>query len=147
MSTKLREPIDLNLRDQDLTVTTTYKSNLIDVRNAFSWTAILEVTETGAAATVGTGKITAYLCDEAGTELLEVDLVTGIDLDNGQTDAVIWGHGVSAEVFSTATAGTLTSNPNILSNARFLKVGFEATVASDAGTSATGSMHLVVEEV
>ena len=145
MGTRRLTPLEININDVDLTDTagTQYSSNTLDVREAFVYTVIIDVTETGAP-TAGDFKLTIRCTDRDGATTYEVDAVTAItsQVDGGQT-VFTWGSGNTATLQGNGTVG---SNLDVLKVFDFMEVVLEITTAND-GTTSTADVTLLLEEV
>ena len=146
MATTRLTPAELGIENVNLKVTTDNKSGRIDVRNAFAFTAVVDITETGAPA-AGAANLIVEIVDRANTVLTSHIVDTGIDIQtNGLKETVSWGHGINAVAISTGTAGTVTTTPGVISNVDFMRLNLKASTAND-GTTCTGSVTLLIEEI
>lgn len=147
MATVRYEPSEVGIENVDLTVTTDNNGTVLDVREAFAFTAIIEITETGSP-TLGAADLIVDIMSRDGlTETFSHTLDTGIDIQtNGLKEAVVWGHGVTAQAVSTGTAGTISATPDVLSNIDFMRLNLKASTANN-GTTCTGSVTLLLEKV
>jgi hypothetical protein len=120
-----------------------YTSNTLTVRDAFLFTAIIDITETGSP-TVGEASFTINVTDSAGTTTYDEIALTAIDTQtNGSQTVFTWGIGKAAVVEGS---GTLGSNLDVLGPIDFMEVVLTVTTAND-GTTSTGSVTLLIEEV
>ncbi len=136
-------PFELGIEDVDLTAvaTTQYQSVLLDVRQHFVYTAIVDITETGAP-TVGAAKLfVRVISKDTTTVLYPVDLATGITtIVNGQQDVITFGAGVSAVVFGSGTVG---ADAEVFKTAERIRIVLEVTTAND-GTTSTATVTLLM---
>jgi len=147
MGSRRLTPLELGIETVDLTAiaTTTYTSvpSPLDVREAFVYTVIIDVTETGAP-TVGDFTLRIRCTDRAGTTTYELDAVTAITSQtNGGQTIFTWGSGNAATLSGN---GTLGSNLDVLKVFDFMEIELEVTTAND-GTTSTADVTLLLEEV
>lgn len=136
-------PFELKIENKDMqaVATTQYQSELLDVRQHFVYTAIVDITETGAP-TVGAAKLfVRVISKDKTTVLYEVDLVTGITtIVNGQRDVITFGAGVTAIVFGS---GTIGPDADVFKTAERIRLVLEVTTQND-GTTSTASVTLLM---
>lgn len=146
MGTYIIKPADLGIDNVNLKVTTANNSNIIDVSNAFTFTAIVDITETGTP-TTGSGTLTANVMDGSGASastIYSVDLLTGIDIQtNGDRNVVTFGAGVNG---AKTGSGTLGTSIDVLKTVEFLQLNLHAPTANN-GTTCTGDVTLIVEQL
>lgn len=148
MGTRRLTPAELGIENVNLKVTTDNNSVVLDVREAFAFTAIVEITETGAPGN-GVADLIVDIMQERGstTETFSHTIDTGIDIQtNGLVETVAWGHGLTAAIVSSGTAGTLSTQPAVLANIDFMRLNLKASTAND-GTTCTGSVTLLLEQI
>ena len=147
MGTRRLTPTELGIEDVNLKVTTDNNSNTIDVRQAFAFTAVIDITETGTPSVGLADLIVDIMTSDGATETTSHAIYTGMDLQtSGLKDTVAWGHGITAAAISTGTAGTISATPGILANVDYMRLNLKASTAND-GTTCTGSVTLILEEV
>ena len=148
MGTRRLTPAELGIDGVNLKVTTDNNSNTIDVRNAFAFTAVIDILETGAPANGAASLIVDIMSGPGSTtETTSHAIETAIDIQtNALKETVSWGHGVTAAAISTGTAGTISTTPGVLNNVDFIRLNLKASVAND-GTTCTGSVTLILEEI
>lgn len=145
MSSRQLSPLELGIEDADLkaTANTKYASGVKDVRHAFAFTAIVDVTEVGGGSN-GEAKLTVQVLDKDKTTVLyALDLLTAIDTTTTNRNVVTFGYGVTPIRVGTAT---LSTDADILKVAKFVKVILEVTTQAD-GTSSSGSVNLLIEQL
>jgi hypothetical protein len=146
MGTYVIPPADLGIDDVSLKVTTSNTSNIFDVSRAYTFTAIVDITETGTPA-AGAASLVANVMDGIGSSasiIYSVDLLTGIDIQtNGDQNVVTFGAGVNGAKTGSGTIGTAI---DVLKAVEFLQLDLIATTASD-GTTCTGDVTLIVEQL
>lgn len=127
--------------DMEAVATTQYASGVIRVEQHFVYTAIVDITETGAP-TVGDAKLLVQVISKDGsTVLYAVDLATLIDTTvNAQKDVITFGAGVAAVVFGSGTVG---ADAEVFKHAERIKLVLEVTTAND-GTTSTASVRLLL---
>lgn len=137
-----RSPLELGIENVDMqaAAATKYTTDVLDVRQFFVHTAIIDIVETGAP-TVGDVKLTVLVISkELDATLYEVDLSTLITTQvNGQKDVVTFGAGVTSRVFGSGTVGT---DAEIFKVAERIKLQLEVTTQND-GTTSTASLTLL----
>lgn len=148
MGTRRLTPSELGIEDVNLKATTDNNSVVLDVRNAFAWTALVVITETGSPGNGAADLIVDVMeARESTTETFSHTIDTGIDIQtNALTELVTWGHGLSAATTSSGTAGTISTTPAVIANADFIRLNLKASTAND-GTTCTASVTLWIEEV
>ena len=149
MPTRYRFPNEVGIEDVSLKVTTANNGNVLDVRDAFAFTAIVDITETGSPANGAADLIVSIFPDNdsTSTALTTHTIASGIDIQtNGEKATISWGHGLSAAAIGTGTNPTISSTDAVLANARFIRLNLQASTAND-GTTCTGSVTLITEEV
>lgn len=147
MATFRLSPSEVGIENVDLTNTDDHNGTVLDVRDAFSFTAIVAITETGAPTLGAADLIVDIMTRDGATETFSHTIDTGIDIQtNGLKEAVVWGHGVTARAVSTGTAGTISGTPDILANVDFMRLNLKASTANN-GTTCTGSVTLLLEKV
>ena len=147
MATRRLTPAELGIDAVNLKVTTDNNSNLLDVRNAFAFTAIVDIAETGSPSAGAADLIVDIMTSDGVTETFSHTIDTGIDIQtNGLKETITWGHGLTAAVVSSGTAGTLSTTPSVLANVDFMRLNLKASAANN-GTTCTGSVTLILEEI
>lgn len=147
MGTRRLEPVELGIEDVNLKVTTDNNSNTIDVRKAFSFTAIVDIIETGSPSTGVADLIVDIMTSDGATETTSHAIDVGIDIQtNGLKETIAWGHGLTAAAISTGTKGTISTTPSVLANVDYMRLNLKASTANN-GTTCTGSVTLLIEEV
>ena len=117
MGTRRLTPVEVGIEDVNLKVTTDNNSKVFDVRQAFAFTAIIDITETGSPTTGTADLIVDIMTRDGATETLSHAIDVGMDIKvNGLKEAVAWGHGITAAVISTGTKGTISATPGVLAN-------------------------------
>lgn len=140
-------PTELGIEDVNLKVTTDNNSNVIDVRQVSSFTAVIDITETGSPTAGVADLIVDIMTRDGATETTSHAIDVGIDLQtNGLKETVAWGRGITAAAISTGTKGTISTTPDVLANVDFMRLNLKASTAND-GTTCTGSVTLILEEV
>ena len=145
MGSRRLTPFELSLDDAtvDLQTSTQYTSPVLDVRESFVYTVIIDVTETGSP-TAGEFTLTIRCVDEDGNTTYEVDAVTAITSQtNGGQTIFTWGSGNPATLSGN---GTLGSNLDVLKVFDFMEIEIDVTTIND-GTTSTGAVTLLLEEV
>lgn len=147
MATRRLTASELGIEAVDLTATDNNRSGVLDVRQAFSWTAIVDITETGSPSEGAADLIVEIVTSDGATINLSHTIASGIDLQtSGERATVVWGHGVSAAAIGSGTTPTISTTPNIVSNVDFIRLNLKASTAHD-GDTCTGSVTLLIEEV
>lgn len=149
MSTRLRLAEEVGIEDANLKVTTANNGTVLDVRDAFAFTAIVDITETGSPGNGAADLIVDIFPDNdsSSTALLSHSIATGIDIQtNGEKATISWGHGLTAVAIGSGTDPTISLTPAVLANVRFIRLNLQASTAND-GTTCTGSVTLLTEEV
>jgi hypothetical protein len=147
MGTTRRTPTEVGIEDVNLKVTTDNNGNNLDVRKAFAWTAIVDITETGSP-TTGAADLIVDIMEsvDSSTETTSHTIASGIDIQtNGEKATIVWGHGVVAAAIGTGTQPTISTTPDVVANADFIRLNLKASTAND-GTTCTGSVTLLIEE-
>jgi hypothetical protein len=148
MSSRRLTPAELGIENVNLKTAvgagSIYTSSpVLDVRKAFQYTAIIDITETGSP-TAGEASFTVNVTDEDGNTTYDEVLLTAIDTQtNGSQTVVSWGIG---KTVVKEGSGTLGSNLDVLGPIDFMEVVLTVTTAND-GTTSTGSVTLLIEEV
>lgn len=147
MGTRRLTPFELGIEAVNLKVTTDNNSIVIDVREDFAFTAIVDIVETGSPSNGVADLIVDIMTQDGATETTSHAIVTGIDLQtNGLKETIAWGHGVTAANISTGTKGTISTTPGILNNVDYMRVNLKASTAND-GTTCNGSVTLILERI
>lgn len=145
MGTRRLTPLELDIQTADLTAvaSTKYTSIVNDVKQAFVYTVIIDVTETGSP-TAGDFKLIIRLTDSAGATTYEVDAVTAITSQTNEGQTVFtWGSGNAATL---AGNGTIGADVEVLKVFDYMEVELEVTTQND-GTTSTADVTFVLEEV
>lgn len=137
-------PLALGIENVDMqaAAATEYESVLIDVRQFFIFTAIVNVTAVGPTTGDAQLKVQVFSADKT-TELFEVVLATAIDTQNTASPAnvTLFGAGISAAVLGSAS-GTIGADADVFKLAQFMKMVLEVTTQAD-GTSSVASVILM----
>jgi hypothetical protein len=143
MGSRRLTPSELGINGVNLKTDTNYTSNNLDVRDAFVYTVIIDVTETGSP-TAGEFSLTIRATDEDGTAIYELDAVTAITSQtNGGQTVFTWGSGNAATLNGN---GTIASNVDILKVFEYMEIELDVTTVND-GTTSTAAVTLLLEEV
>lgn len=132
-------PVQTGIEGVDLKAASTYTSELIDVREIFAYTIIVDVDITGAGS-AGDAKLTVDIISgiDGETVLHTLDILTSIDTFTADTkEVLVFGGGLAA--FNTGS-GALDANADIIKIAGFLVLKLEVTTQSDSATSSLGSV-------
>jgi len=147
MATFRRSPAEVGINAVNLKVTTDNNGNLLDVRRAFAFTAIVDIAETGSPGNGVADLIVDIMSADGATETFSHTIDTGIDIQtNGLKETITWGHGLTAAIVSSGTKGTVSTTPSVLANVDYMRLNLKASTAND-GTTCTGSVTLITEEV
>lgn len=147
MATFRLTPSQVGIENVNLKVTDDHNGNVLDVRDAFAFTAIVAITETGSPSAGAADLIVDIMTRDGVTETFSHTIDTGIDIQtNGLKEGVVWGHGLTARaVCIGGTAGTISTTPEILNNVDFMRLNLKASTANN-GTTCTGSVTLLLEK-
>ncbi len=146
MATRTLLPAEVGIDDVDLTVTTANTSNILDVRNGFAFTSIVDITETGTPTAGAADLIVDVMSDgtASATVLYTVSLLTGIDIQtSGDRNTVTFGAGVTAQKVGS---GSLSADADVIKVIQFLRLNLKASTAHES-TTCTGDVTLLIEEV
>ena len=143
MGSRRLSPSELGIEGVNLKTDTNYTSNVLDVREAFVYTVIIDVTETGSPGN-GAFSLTIRCTDRDGGTTYELDAVTAIDSQtNGSQTVFTWGSGNPATLHGS---GTIADNVDILKVFDYMEIELDVTTAND-GTTSTADVTLLLEEV
>lgn len=148
MGTRRFTPAELGIEDVNLKVTTDNDSITMDMRHAFAWTAVIDITETGSPSNGAADLIVDVMPSmTATTPTFSHSIATGIDIQtNGEQVLVTWGHGLTAVTVGSGTNPTISTTPAVLANVDFFRLNLKASTAND-GTTCTGSVTFLVESI
>lgn len=147
-ATRHSTAIELGMNGVDLTAiaTTEYApvQGFLDVRQYFSYTAIIDIFET--TTTPATGDMTFrldILGKDKSTILWTIDLLTLIDTsNNAQQEVVLFGAGAAA-VATAGSSGTLSADAEVFKVAEYFIPVLEITTPADG--DATANFQILME--
>jgi hypothetical protein len=143
MGSRRLTPLEIGIETADLQTDANYTSNTLDVREAFVYTVIIDITETGSPS-AGEFSLTIRCTDEDGNTTYEIDAVTAITSEtNGGQTIFTWGSGNSATLSGN---GTLASNLDVLKVFDFMEIELDVTTINN-GTTSTAAVTLLLEEI
>ncbi|MCK5652764.1 MAG: hypothetical protein KAJ42_15345 [Gemmatimonadetes bacterium] len=130
----------------DLTdiATTEYPSGMLDVRQYFIFTLIIDIIET--TTTPATGDMSVrleVLKKDKSTVLWLFDLLTAIDTsNNAQQEVLVFGAGAAAKL-SSASSGILSADADVFKQAEYMQLVLEIT--TQANGDAAANVNLLME--
>lgn len=137
-------PLDVSTVDLSAVATTEYPSGMIDVRDYFIFTAIIDIIET--TTTPATGDMTLrleVLAKDKATALWTLDAITLIDTsNNAQQEVIVFGAGASG-LGLTANSGTISPDIDVFKQAEYIQLVVEITTSADGNTAA--NVNLLME--
>lgn len=137
-------PLDVSTVDLTAIATTEYSSGLIDIREFFIFTAIIDIIETTTTPATGTATLRLeVLAKDKTTILWTDDLITLIDTsNNAQQEVLVFGAGASGKLHS-ASSGTISPDIDCFKTAEYIRLVVEITVQADGDTAA--NVNLLME--
>jgi hypothetical protein len=121
-----------------------YPSGMIDVREYFIFTVIIDIIET--TTTAATGDMTLrleVLAKDKSTVLWMDDIVTLIDTsNNGTQEVLVFGAGASGLLHSGST-GTISADIDIFKQAEYIQLVLAITTQANGDTAA--NVNLLME--
>ena len=137
-------PLDVATVDLSAIATTEYPSGLLDVRQFFIFTLIIDIIET--TTTPATGDMSVrleVLAKDRAAILYKFDLITLIDTsNNAQQEVLVFGAGAAAKL-KAASSGTLSPDADLFKQAEFMQLVLEITTSADGDTAA--NVNLLME--
>lgn len=137
-------PLDVSTVDLSAAVAVEYPSGLIDVREYFIFTAIIDIIET--TTTPATGDVTLrleVLAKDKSTVLWQDDIITLIDTsNNGQQEVLVFGAGASGKLHS-ASSGTISADIDCFKTAEYIQLVLAITTQANGDTAA--NVNLLME--
>lgn len=137
-------PLDVSTVDLSAAAAVEYPSGMIDVREFFIFTVIIDIIET--TTTPATGDMTLrleVLGKDKSTVLWSDDILTLIDTsNNAQQEVLVFGAGASGKLH-TASSGTLSSDIDAFKQAEYIQLVLAITTQADGDTAA--NVNLLME--
>lgn len=137
-------PLDVSTVDLTAAAAVEYPSGMIDVREYFIFTAIIDIIET--TTTPATGAMTLrleVLAKDKSTVLWDEDIITLIDTsNNGTQEVLVFGSGASGKLHSAST-GTVSPDLDCFKTAEYIQLVLRITTQANGDTAA--NVNLLME--